>query len=217
MPETPPADPAEQIQIPLTGRVAGTVPQGRLPLWKHEGGLADLPDVPFGVAPEFKQDSEAMHGGSAANSAAPMIAMLGGGARPTTWKEFTIKLRGDGAQLKVPTKKELDVLGARLIPYAAAQDGAAAGVAREFIEKQGCDDTKFGQIELKLGNYESSQLAAAIMSGLDPRMVTYATGQVGAAAGGLQMPRALHEPCYSIPLEDRMAEEVTILKSRKVF
>ena len=188
---------------------------------RSEQELADLLDVPFGVASEFKQEAEEMHGGGAANGAVPMMAMLGGGddgsAKPSTWREFTIKLRGDGAQLKVPTKKELDVLGARLIPYAAAQDGAAAGVAREFIEKQGCDGTKFGQIELKLGNYESSQPAAAIMSGLDPRMVTYATGQVGAAAGGLQMPRALHEPCYSIPLEDRMAEEVTILKSRKVF
>ena len=150
-----------------------------------------------------------------------MMAMLGGGedggSKPPTWKEFTIKLRGEGSQLKVPTKKELDVFGARLIPYVAAQDGVAAGVVREFINNPGCDDTEFGQIELKIGNYESSQLAAAIMSSLDPRMVTYVTEQVGAAAGGLQMLRALYEPYYSIPIEDRMAEEVGLLRSRKVF
>ena len=165
---------------------------------RSEQELADLLEVPFGVASEFKQEAEEMHGGGAANGAVPMMAMLGGGdgggAKPTTWKEFTVKLRGDGAQLKVPTKKELDVFGARLIPYVAAQDGVAAGVVREFVDKPGCDDNEFGQMELKLGNYESSQLAAAIMSSLDPRMEKYVTEQVGAAAGGLQMLSALYEP-----------------------
>ena len=68
-----------------------------------------------------------------------------------------------------------------------------------------------------MGNYESSQLAAAIMGSLDQRMVTYVTEQVGAAAGGLKMLRALYMPYYSIPLEDRMAEEVGLLRSRKVI
>ena len=180
--------------------------------------------MPYGVASEFKAEAEAMHGGLVVSGTpGNMMGLLGGSAEtatgggPTTWKEFQVKLRGEGAQLKVPTKQELDTYGARLIPYVAAQDGDAAGVVREYLQDPGCEDLQFEQIELKMGNYESSQLAAAIMGSLDQRMVTYVTEQVGAAAGGLKMLRALYEPYYSIPLEDRMAEEVAMLKSRKVF
>ena len=112
--------------------------------------LSRLLEVPYGVASEFKAEAEAMHGGLVATSAAGnMMGLLGGsaevvaGGSPNTWKEFTVKLRGDGAQLKVPTKQELDTYGARLIPYVAAQDGDAAGVVREYLQDPGCEDLRF--------------------------------------------------------------------------
>ena len=84
-------------------------------------------EVPYGVASEFKAEAEAMHGGLVVSGATGnVMGLLGGSAEvatgggPTTWKEFQVKLRGEGAQLKVPTKQELDTYGARLIPYVAA-------------------------------------------------------------------------------------------------
>ena len=154
-----------------------------------------------------------------------MLQMLGGGddgvasSGPRVWKEFQAKLRDGSSQSKVPTKSELDTFGSRLVPYVAAQDAAAASVLREFLMDPGCDDARFAEIGLKIGNYESSQLAAAIIGSLDQflRMVAYVSEQVGVAAGGLQMLRAIYKPYYSIPLEDRMAEEVALLRSIKVI
>ena len=119
-----------------------------------------------------------------------MLQMLGGGddgvasSGPRVWKEFQAKLRNGSSQSKVPTKSELDTYGSRLVPYVAAQDAAAASVLREFLVDPGCDDARFAEIGLKIGNYESSQLAAAIIGSLDQRMVAYVSEQVGVAGEG---------------------------------
>ena len=104
-----------------------------------ENELATLLEVPYGVAAEFKAEAELMHVGAAAGGAQQMMQMLnaedggGGGVKPQTWKEFAGKLQESGSQSKVPTKKELDTFGSRLMHYVAAQDGAAASVVREFF------------------------------------------------------------------------------------
>ena len=90
-------------------------------------------------------------------------------------------------------------------------------VVREFLQEPGCDEMVFAAIELKLGSHESSQLAAAIMSSLDGQMVTYVTNEVGVAAGGLKVLRALYQPYLDIPVEDRLAEEGELLRSKKVL
>ena len=175
------------------------------------------------MASEFKAEAEAIHGNAAGGGAQQMMQMLSGGGGgvvstgPHIWKEFSCKLREGGSQCKVPTKRELDTFGSRLVPYVAAQDAAAAAIVREFLADPGCDDARFAEVELKMGNYESSQLSAAIVGSLDQRMVSYVSEQVGVAAGGLQMLRTLYMPYYSVPLEDRLAEEVSLLRSRKAF
>ena len=122
--------------------------------------------------------------------------------QPASWSGFegSLMLEPDQQKLKVAAPKDLDAMQAYIMAagfHIGAHDTASAKVVAEFMDSMHdmcMDDMMFQQLKLKLGPWESQQLAAVLTAGLPQPIMGYISAELPMSAGGLEVLRALLKP-----------------------
>ena len=169
----------------------------------HE--VMDVLKVPRGLAKDLVLEAQAMH---TRTPVRPMAdrgggdGVSGGVQQVVGWSGFEGKLVIDPDQqrLEVAAPRDLEAMKAYIMGvgiHVAAYDAATARVVSEFMDdmyEMCADDTLFQQMKLKVGPWESVQLAAVLTAGLPQQVQRYMASEVTMLSGGLEVLRALTKP-----------------------